>query len=401
MTMTALRATTSFDTHTFREGYGRFVTDDRILLTGHSHQAWPDVARHAMLEAFDDAARYVDDKWGKAIFPKMATVGQRILGRLGFSETDAITFGKSTHELVTRLLSCFPVSSQTTIVTTSSEFHSLYRQLSRLSEEGVRVIWVDGSDRRTLADRLIEAIVPGVSLVAFSAVFFGDAFVLPRIGDIAQRAVDVGAVPLVDAYHAFNVVPLEWGPVRDKLFVTSGGYKYAQLGEGICFLRVPADTNLRPLDTGWFADFPALERERNGKIDYGPGGERFSGATFDPTPFYRADAVLRHFDAFDLTPERLRDISLRQTKRILDVLDDAGLGEHVVSPRSEERRGGFVAIRCQGASNVVARLRGRNVFCDSRHDVLRLGPAPYLYDEEIDRGTRMAAEEMRLENASK
>lgn len=390
-----------FDVRTFREGYGRFVTDDRILLTGHSHQAWPDVARHAMLEAFDDAARFVDDKWGKAVFPKMATVGGRILERLGFPQTDAITFGKSTHELVTRLLSCFPLSSKTTIVTTTGEFHSLYRQLSRLSEEGVRVVWVDGSDRLTLADRLIEAIVPGVSLVAFSGVFFGDSFVLPRIGDITQRALDVGAIPLVDAYHAFNVVPLEWGPARDKLFVTSGGYKYAQMGEGICFLRVPADTTLRPMDTGWFADFPALERERDGKIEYGPGGERFSGATFDPTPFYRADAVLRHFDSFGLTVERLREISLRQTKRILDVLDDAGLGGQVVSPRQDERRGGFVAIRCAEAPNVVARLRARGVFSDARNDVLRLGPAPYLYDEEIDRGTRIAAEEMQREKAAK
>lgn len=389
-----------FDVRTFREGYGRFVTDDRILLTGHSHQAWPDVARHAMLEAFDDAARFVDDKWGNAVFPKMAAVGGRILERLGFPETDAITFGKSTHELVTRLLSCFPLSSKTTIVTTTGEFHSLYRQLSRLSEEGVRVVWVDGSDRRTLADRLIEAIVPGVSLVAFSGVFFGDSFVLPRIGDITQRALDVGAIPLVDAYHAFNVVPLAWGPARDKLFVTSGGYKYAQMGEGICFLRVPADTTLRPMDTGWFADFPALERERDGKIEYGPGGDRFSGATFDPTPFYRADAVLRHFDSFGLTAERLREISLRQTKRILDVLDDAGLGGQVVSPRQDERRGGFVAIRCAEAPNVVARLRARGVFSDARNDVLRLGPAPYLYDEEIDRGTRIAAEEMQREKAA-
>ena len=38
----------------------------RILLTGHSHQAWPDVARAALLQCFDDAALHVDDKWGAA-----------------------------------------------------------------------------------------------------------------------------------------------------------------------------------------------------------------------------------------------------------------------------------------------------------------------------------------------
>lgn len=391
------RAGADFDIGAFRAAYSRFVTDQRILLSGHSHQAWPDVARDAMIEAFDDAALLVDDKWYHAVFPRMKSVGSKILTRLGFADTDAITFGKSTHELVTRLLSCFPLSSRPTIVTTTGEFHSLHRQLSRLSEEGLRVVWVDANDRSTLADRLLEAIVPGVSLVAVSAVLFEDAFVLPRLGEIVDKAVSLGAIPLVDAYHAFNVVPIEWGPAHGKLFVTAGGYKYAEFGEGICFLRVPADSTLRPVDTGWFADFSALERERTGRIDYGPGGDRFSGATFDPTPFYRADAVLRHFDSFGLTIERLRTISLRQTGRIISALEEAGLGERIVTPRAEERRGGFIALRCPNASTVVGRLRGRGVFADSRRDILRLGPAPYLYDDEIDRGVRLAAEEIQKE----
>jgi kynureninase len=386
-----------FDTRAFRAAYRYFVKDDRILLSGHSHQAWPDVARDAMLEAFDDAARFVDDKWGRAVFPKMARVSQRLLARLGYPESDAITFGKSTHELVTRLLSCFPLSSKPTVVTTTGEFHSLHRQLSRLSEEGLRVVWVDATDRSTLAERLLEAIVPGVSIVAFSAVLFEDAYVMPRIGELVQRAVDVGAIPLVDAYHSFNVVPLDWGPARDQLFVTGGGYKYAEFGEGLCFLRIPANSTLRPVDTGWFADFSALEHERTGRIDYGPGGDRFSGATFDPSPFYRADAVLGHFDAFGLTVERLRVISSRQTRRIISVLDEAGLGEQIVSSRLDERRGGFVAIRCPRASQVITRLRGRNIFADSRRDIVRLGPAPYLYDAEIEQGARAAAEEMKKE----
>ncbi|HRI72705.1 MAG TPA: hypothetical protein PK156_51065, partial [Polyangium sp.] len=157
--------------------------------------------------------------------------------------------------------------------------------------------------------------------------------------------------------------------------------------------------SLRPVDTGWFADFAALEKERSSRVDYGPGGDRFSGATFDPSPFYRADAVLRHFDRFGLTLGHLRAISLRQTARIMAVLDDAGLGANILTPREDACRGGFVAIRCAHAENVVARLRDRGIFCDSRRDILRLGPAPYLFDEEIDRGSRAAAEEMHKEMA--
>ena len=46
--------------------YSRFRTDERVLLTGHSHQAWPDVALDGLVDAYDDAARWVDDKWDRA-----------------------------------------------------------------------------------------------------------------------------------------------------------------------------------------------------------------------------------------------------------------------------------------------------------------------------------------------
>ncbi|MGW2222828.1 kynureninase, partial [Nonomuraea sp. NPDC001684] len=46
--------------------YSAFRAADRLLLTGHSHQAWPDVALAGQIEAFDDAARDVDDKWAAA-----------------------------------------------------------------------------------------------------------------------------------------------------------------------------------------------------------------------------------------------------------------------------------------------------------------------------------------------
>ena len=55
------------------------------------------------------------------------------------------------------------------------------------------------------------------------------------------------------------------------------------------------------------------------------------------------------------------------------------------TPREETRRGGFVALRVKGAAHIVATLRKRGVYVDSRGDILRLGPAPYTTDDEIDR----------------
>ena len=48
-------------------------------------------------------------------------------------------------------------------------------------------------------------------------------------------------------------------------------------------------------------------------------------------------------------------------------------------------RGGFAAVRIAGASRIVEALRARGIHTDARGDVLRLGPAPYVTDDEIDR----------------
>lgn len=381
----------------FREAYRAFLRPGRILLTGHSHQAWPDVALEAQRRAFEDAATYVDDKWEEAIHPLVARVARGIARRLGYEEEQAIAFGQNTHELVFRLLSCFPFDARTRIVTTTGEFHSLDRQLRRLEEEGVRVEWVDAADKATLPQRLVDAISPGTTLVAVSAVFFEDGALLGDLPEIAARAAEVGAVLLLDAYHAFNVVPVPLADLPGEVYVTAGGYKYAQFGEACCFLRIPPGSERRPLYTGWFANFAelALPRAERARVGYGPGASRFAGSTYDASPFYRAAAVLDHFEGFGMDVDRLRATSLRQTERILARLDEADaarLGFELVTPRERERRGGFVALRTAHAAGLVQALRQRGVYVDSRGSILRIGPAPYLLDEEIDRGVEALVE---------
>jgi kynureninase len=382
------------DLPALRAAYGRFLAGGHVLLTGHSHQAWPDVARDALIASFDDAARLVDAKWEQAVFPRMRAVGEGILGRMGFDRADPIAIGKSTHELVYRLLSCLPLGERPRVVTTTSEFHSLRRQLTRLAEEGMDVVWVDARPREGLADRLLAALTPGTAMLAMSAVLFDDAYVVPRLGEIAARAVEIGAIPLVDAYHAFNVVPIDWGPARERLYVTSGGYKYAGFGEGLCWLRLPRDCALRPVYSGWFADFASLSAPQGGGVAYATDGMRFAGATFDPSSVYRAHAVLEHWDRFGLGLERLRAISIRQTRRILARLDARGRHDDVVSSRDDDRRGGFVTVRAPGAAAIVARLQAKGVFIDARNETVRLGPAPFLTDDEIDRGTDAVIDEL-------
>src|SRR5690349_25179840 len=136
--------------------YSRFRVGERLLLTGHSHQAWPDVGFVAQQRAWLDAAEYVDDKWDHA-----AEQANRV--RAGFARLlgDApanIALGQNTHELVTRWLSGLAVRQRQRILTTDGEFHTLRRQIDRLAEEGVEVVKVPAHPVDDLADRVAGAI---------------------------------------------------------------------------------------------------------------------------------------------------------------------------------------------------------------------------------------------------
>src|SRR5213078_345482 len=115
--------------------YTRFRVSERILLTGHSHQAWPDVAFEAQQQAWLDAAEYVYDVWEKA-FEKANEV-RRGFARLLDDTPERIALAQNTHELVVRFLSALPLKKRPQLVTTDAEFHTIRRQLDRLAEEGI------------------------------------------------------------------------------------------------------------------------------------------------------------------------------------------------------------------------------------------------------------------------
>ena len=369
------------DPAALRPSYRAFLRPGRVLLTGHSHQAWPDVARDGLVLAFDDAAELVDEKWERA-FAAAEAVREGVAARIGARAED-IALGASTHELVTRFLSALDLRTRPHLVTTTGEFHSLHRQLSRLAEARVEITFVDALPVATLAERVSCALRPTTAAVLVSTVLFETASIVPGVAEITRAAQRVGAEVLFDAYHAFGVVPFavaDLGP--DPLWVTAGGYKYAQWGEGCCFLRVPPDTTLRPVYTGWFADFAYLTAPRDGRaIGYGPrGADRFAGSTYDPASHYRAREVIAFFERESLTVPRLRELSLHQTGRLLAGLD----GFDVLTPRAPAERAGFIALRVANAGDLVRRLRGRGIWTDARGDTLRLGPAPYLTDPDLD-----------------
>jgi kynureninase len=378
--------------------YGRFDVGRRLLLTGHSHQAWPDVALHGQIEAFTDASSAVDDKWDLA-FAKAERLRQSYRDLIDDPGGD-IALGANTHELVVRFLSSVDLRTRPRLVTTDGEFHTLRRQLARLAEEGIEVVRVAATPADTLAERVAAEVDDRTAAVLVSYVLFETSRIVPGLGAVAEACQHGGAELLVDVYHALGVVPFS---LREQgladAWLTGGGYKYLQLGEGNCFLRLPEHAGTaRPVITGWFAEFEDLAAKASGLVGYAPGGDRFAGATYDPTSHYRAVAVRDFFVRQDLTPAFLREVSLHQIGLLASTFDALDLPPEVITrDRSAPREafGGFLALTAPNAGELRNKLAERGVLTDSRGDKLRFGPAPYLSDTQLETAIATLGEVLR------
>ena len=370
--------------------YARFRVSERVLLTGHSHQAWPDCARDGQLEAWDDAARRVDGKWDAA-FAKGERVKRGFAERLGDGEAFAsgesgYVLAASVHDLLVRFLSALPLRDRSKLVTTDGEFHSLRRQFARLEEEGVEIVRVPSDDPDTIADGLAEAVCDRTAAVLASSVLFQSGRIVPGLGQACDAARRHGAEFVVDSYHQVNVVPMDLHAAGlGNAHVFGGGYKYCQLGEGNCFLRVPPGRSPRPVVTGWFAEFETLKETPGSDVGYGEGAAAYAGATYDPTSHYRAARVFDFFDDEGLTPELLRQISRHQVGLLARTFDDLDLDPKLIQRPAHDlaSQAGFLVLRTPKAAQLTQALRQRDVFVDSRGDALRLGPAPYVSDRQI------------------
>jgi len=378
------------------EHYSKFKVTERMLFTGHSHQAWPNCGLEAQQEAWKDAADLIDDKWGKA-FEKAEEVKQGY-SKLLNDNSGNITLASNTHDLIIKLFSALPLKYKPRIVTTDGEFHSIRRQLDRLSEEGVEIIKISSNPVSQVVEKIIDDIksVRGVktAVVYISSVFFNSGLILPRLNELAAFCNEKEITLVIDAYHHLNVVPfsIEENDLQNA-FITGGGYKYCQLGEGNALLRSPKDCEMRPVITGWYSEFTALSsKKKAGEILYGQKGDIFAGATYDPTSNYRAARVFQFFNEMNLSPVFLREVSQHQIGLLIQEFDKLDLDPKIIKRDmsvSLENIGGFLVLYSESAGKISEMLKEKNVWTDYRGNVLRFGPAPYISDEQVKEAIKL------------
>jgi selenocysteine lyase/cysteine desulfurase len=157
-------------------------------------------------------------------------------------------------------------------------------------------------------------------------------------------------------------------------------------GEGAGYIHAPPGYAPRPEYTGWFADFVAMEGKQQG-VAYSSDGGRFLGATYDPTPLYRFNAVYAMLKAEGLDTAEIT----QRVATLREMLEGAiGSGEagrlreaQLLRPNREGPNARFIALRHPDAVIWKATLMAANVITDARDDVLRIGLGLYHEREDI------------------
>ncbi|GGK52077.1 aminotransferase class V-fold PLP-dependent enzyme [Salinarimonas ramus] len=378
----------------------RDAAPQRLHLAAHSHHYWPDVTREAQLVAWDDAARLADRKWGHVLGPVWQAAQGHVARVLGLPDAGSVVFGQNTFEFWLRLFSCMPTDRPTRVLATDGEFHSFNRYSRRLAEDRlIDLVTVPVEPFATFEARFSEAAARGGwDIVLFSQVLFGSGYVIANMERLVDAVPDRETFVVIDGYHGFLAMPTDLSRLASRVFYMSGGYKYVMSGEGVAFMHCPPGWGERPRATGWYAAFGALTARQEGQVAYAEDGFRFMGATFDPTAFYRFDAVMRWLDGLGIGAAEVHAHAHACQRDFVAGLEAEGAGltrADLVVGLDEPNRANFLAFRRPDAAALHERLMAADIVTDVRADVLRFGFGLYHAQVEMGEAARRVAAALR------
>jgi selenocysteine lyase/cysteine desulfurase len=363
----------------------------KLHFAAHSHHFWPDCGFEAYKQHWADSITMADSKW-QHIFENVLTESKsHIASHLGLSNPDQIALAPNTHEFSERILSCFVGKKKVRVLSTDQEFYSFLRQAERYAElPEFEFDWVQVEPIENFENKLIQKIKSQTyDLIFLSQVFFTSGFELPNLEKIVDAVNSPETTIVIDGYHAFFAIPTNLKKIEDRIFYMAGSYKYAMSGEGLCFLHIPKGCQLRPLNTGWFAERDFLEkRDARKKVYYADNFLRFAGSTFDPIPAYRFNAVMRMLKKEGITIETraefIHNLKVYFIKQI-EMLDHPNLStENIMRASGEIPRANFITFKTAKAGQLCAAMNAANLYTDFRNDRLRFGFGLYHTREMID-----------------
>jgi kynureninase len=340
-----------------------------IYLANHSLGRPLDLVAPVMQTALDGWYTEIDGVWGYWLEAREQYRVQ-IAQLMKWPAPDAVVPKSSAAQGLRAVLNALP-SPSPCVVSTRCEFDSIDFALKSYAHKGrASVRWVDPDEHDMLhADSIIEAIDDQTDLVVVSMVCFVTGQEVVGIERVIEHAHACGALVLLDAYHAYGVLPIDFGAL-DADFLISGNYKYTRGGAGACLLcihpkhlsdtgGVPDPHAVFPIDTGWFAKDEPFAYKRSEQPVYASGGDAWLEATPPVLTYFQALPGLMLSNAIGI--DRLRAYSLEQQRVLAEALN-----RHGVTPRLLERRGAYILIETPDGHDAITRLKQVGVNADAR-----------------------------------
>jgi kynureninase len=356
------------------------ILRDTTYLIGHSLGAMPAAAEERLAEYARTWRERGVRAWGEGWWEMPMTVGDQI-GRIIGAPAGSTVMHQNVAIAEAIVVSCFrPVDRGRNRVVYEEENFPSVRYLYQAQPDLEVVVAPDD-------EGIVEAIDERTLLVPTSHVLFKSAEI-QDVEAIVQRAHDVGAHVVLDAYQSAGVIPVDVTALNVD-FAVGGSVKWLCGGPGNGWLYVRPDLaeRLEPTLVGWQSHARPFGFEP--ELEYAEGSARFLTGTPNVPALYAATAGYDLIE--EIGVERIRENSVRQTQLLIDLLDAAGLD--VGSPRDPSRRGGTITVRTPEFEAVHKELARRQIICDFRPEAgLRLGPHYYNTDDELRYAVAQIAE---------
>ncbi|MBA2557961.1 MAG: aminotransferase class V-fold PLP-dependent enzyme [Chloroflexi bacterium] len=266
------------------------------------------------------------------------------------------------------------------VITTALDFPTLGHQWLARAPLGVELVVLPSPDGITVPVSAFEAAIDERTLlVATGHVYFTTGAIqdVAALGAVCRAR---GAMLLIDAYQATGLIPTQVS-IRDVDFYVSGTLKWLFGGPGNAFLwmRPELRERLCPTSTGWFSSARQFAFDV-GSLEFADDGRKFEmGTPAMPSAYIARGAMeLVREIGIDALHERTLDLGALT----IALADQAGLRVRAV--RDDAWRAGIVAVEARDPKPIVDELAQRDIVVDYRPGIVRLSPAFYNTEAEVE-----------------
>jgi kynureninase len=370
------------------------ILERTTYLVSNSLGAMPRGVADRLAEYVDQWAEHGVRAWARGWWEMPVSVGNEIAPLIGARENEIAMLPNVTIAQTSVLSALDYPPERDTIVMTELDFPSgryVYDELA--TRLGARIVVVPSDDGISIdVERLCAAIDDRTRLVAISHVLFRSAYIVD-VAEVCRRAKEVGALVSLDAFHSVGVIPVDVKTLGVD-FLSGGVLKWLCGGPGGAFLYASPEvtSRLRPSFTGWQAHERPFAFES--EMHYAGAAWRWLNGTPPIPALFAAIEGPRIVQRAGI--ERIREKSIRQTSRLIELADARGY--RVTAPRDAEHRGGTIAFDVPHSYGVAQALLAENVIVDYRPNAgIRVAPHFYTSDDEVERAVAMIDDILRTE----